>query len=120
MQTFNTMGLKDKKSIDRIQNSEHNDWSGTKKVSFGGDAPYLIFGNNSATAQLVDQQAVLRCVNTDTVVQYIGVGDSSIGVPSITTGLALPPGQVVYANTGDQLYFRTSSNLVQVAWVKDV
>lgn len=120
MQYFNTMGLKDKKSIDRIQNSEHNDYSGTKKVSFGGDCPNLIFGNNSATAQLVDQQAVLRCVNTDTVVQYIGIGDATILVPTITTGLAIPPGGVFYANTGDQLYFRTSSNLVQVVWVKDV
>ena len=112
---------KDKKSIDRIFNKEHNDIAGAKKVTPGGVVIDLnsIYGNNSATAQEAGECKSLRVVNTDAVVHYIGFGDSTVASPSVTTGAALLPGSESFFNTGELTHFRTDSNLVQVAGLLD-
>jgi len=111
--------MKNRKSFDVISNLVYNDAARANKVLMSGDVSETIYGNNSATAQLVGANRTLRVFNTDTNVQYIGLGDSTVAVPTVTTGIALAPSVVTYVNTGVLTHFRTSNNAVQVVLLKD-
>lgn len=110
--------MKNRKSFDVILNNEHNDKSQAKKVVNGG----LIaksFVATPATAQIVGVDQLLRAINTDVVIQYIGIGGALMAVPAIGTGFGIPAGQSITISSSDQEYVRTSSNLVQVVILED-
>ncbi len=110
-----------KKAIDRIYNAEHSDTTRSKKVTAGGVAidSAHIYGNNSATAKFVGKCKILRVVNTDAAVQYITFGVAGVGVATITNGAGLEPGKETFFNTGNDEYFRSSNNAVQVVGLLD-
>ena len=112
-------GVKEKRGIDRIMNVEHNDIAGAKKVVQSGMVIGDVFGNNSGTAQLIGEKASVRAFNTDAAVQYIKFGDDSVGVPTVTDGIAIAPNGEIYLSSGSFEYVRTSSNNVQVIVSQD-
>ena len=91
-----THTIRDKKSFDKIMNTEHNDAAGAKKVISGGIVANdftsnSIFGTNSATAQEIGQFKTIRITNTNAAIQYIAFGVSGIAVPTVSTGFAIQP-----------------------------
>jgi len=108
-----------RKSLDVIINAEHDDPSGTNRISEGGFVPDQIFGNNSATAQYIGKGTTIRCTNLSGAAAYVAFGDVAVGAPLVTTGVAIPDEAVVYLHSGENTHVRTSHNGVQVVTVKE-
>lgn len=105
---------KDRKSFDVIANIEHEDSMGAKRVVDAGIVPGTVYGNNSATAQLIGKGTSILVTNTTATIGYIKFGDAAVGVPTITDGIAVPPNGQLTLNSGAFDFVRTSANSIQV------
>lgn len=115
---------KNARSPGSIDNAEHNDSSGSKKVSAGAPASVSSIIATSTAKTPVGDFAVLRVSNTTASWQYVYVGPENscpAGAPAITDSLAIAPNTSVVLHGGESgdpaqaVVCKTSSALVQVA-----
>lgn len=109
-----------RRSPDRVMNAEFNDIVYGKKITQAGVRPGAIFGDNSATVQLVGKRKAIRAINTTGSIQYVTFGNKDITTPTVTTGVALLPNSVEYLNSGLDEYVITSNNGVQLVVLQDI
>ena len=105
--------MKKKKSFDVISNEGFNDAAKSHKVVEGGMVSESIV-SNSATEAFVGQGKTLRCYNTNAATQFVHVGVTGLGIPTVTTGFAIQPSTAIFINSNTYDFVRTSSNDVQV------
>ena len=87
--------LKTARSPGSITNQQHHDKSMSERDIAGSPGTISKIIANSATLQSVPDLAVIRVMNTTTVMQFLFIGeelDAPGGAPSIATGIAIPPG----------------------------
>jgi len=105
--------MKKKKSFDVISNEGFNDAAKSHKFVDGGMVLESIVAS-SGTEAFVGVNKTLRCYNTNVATQYVHVGATGLGIPTVTTGFAIQPNTAIYINSSDYNFVRTSSNDVQV------
>jgi hypothetical protein len=109
-----------------IANIEHDDESGSKKVTAGGGAQVKSIVPASTIATAIPNDAILRIVNTTGSDQYVFIGkeDAVPGALNITNSLIMHGQSMEYFFAGSSdddkksLVVKTSSNSVQVAVLK--
>ena len=106
-----------------IDNAEHHDPSGSKKVIPGIPGTIDSIFATSSSKNPIPPASELWVVNTDAAIQYVYIGKDSgcpAGAPSITTGIAIPAGKgfAIHCGVSDDpmqsIVVKTSSNNVQV------